>query len=52
VLVSFPEADTLDLLHGLLLENVNIPSPTAAVDAYFANPAALELMPVMIPLLQ
>jgi hypothetical protein len=43
-LIQFPVDATADLLHGFLLENVTV-QPQAAVDAFFAAPGALELMP-------
>jgi hypothetical protein len=44
MLVKFVEDPDEDLVHGLAMEEVCIPSD-AIVDAYFAGPAAAELMP-------
>jgi hypothetical protein len=49
-MVQFPEEAEANLLHGLLLENINV-QPTALVDAYFTGAAPLEVMR-MVPLAQ
>jgi hypothetical protein len=46
-LVQFRDDDaSIDFASALLLENVNV-QPTAAVTAYFAGPAAQEVMPAV-----
>jgi hypothetical protein len=44
MLVKLVDDPTEDLAHGLTLEQVCVP-PDAMVDAYFAGPAAVDLMP-------
>jgi hypothetical protein len=44
MLVKFGEDPDEDLVHGLAMEEVWVPSD-AIVDAYFAGPAAVDLMP-------
>jgi len=43
-MIQFIDDPVHDLLHGLMLEEVRV-QPAASVEAYFANPIALELMP-------
>jgi hypothetical protein len=44
MLVKFVDDPTEDLAHGFAMEEVCVPSD-ALIDAYFAGPAALDLMP-------